>query len=97
MESVPYAIQVMDGIKLFNHHLRLKGRTGSQHDNNRSASPTAHPGHHLDSPSGRSHRGGPDYHRSRSYGMEERKRGPPPPPSTLVSQSSHMGKYCDLL
>lgn len=92
VESVPYAIQVMDGIKLFNHHLRLKGRTGSQHDSSHSASPTTH-SHHAESLSSR--RGGPDYHRSRSYGMDDnRKRGPPPPPSALISHASYQGNIC---
>ncbi|KAK7106991.1 RNA-binding protein 7-like isoform X2 [Littorina saxatilis] len=75
-ESVPYAIQVMDGIKLFNNHLRLKGRTGSQHDNSHAGSPSAHAySQHADSPS-RSSRGGSDYHRSRSFHtMDDRKKG----------------------
>ncbi|XP_076466752.1 uncharacterized protein LOC143297996 [Babylonia areolata] len=93
-ESVPYAIQVMDGVKLFNHHLRLKGRTGSQHDSSRSDSPSTLSHSHSD----RGHssfRGGPEYHRSRSFhGVSrsmsgEERRGPHP----LSQPFSSSGAY----
>ena len=54
-ESVPYAIDIMDGIKLFGHHLRLKNRSGTYHG--RDSMPTQHHSASRDQ----------SYHNSRHY------------------------------
>lgn len=91
-ESVPYAIQVMEGIRLYGQNLRLKARTGSQHDANvHSSSPGQNMNLYSDySSSPQAHnfpgsRNGPEFQRSRSYhGQEQMKRGPPSGPSPLA-------------
>ncbi|KAK7491590.1 hypothetical protein BaRGS_00017229 [Batillaria attramentaria] len=86
-ESVPYAMQVMDGISLFGQHLRLKARIGSQHDVGVPSPNPVHSHGHSPTPPLPGHpgqRGGLDFHRSWSYhGQDDRMRGPPPPQSQL--------------
>ncbi|KAL8579600.1 hypothetical protein ACOMHN_025553 [Nucella lapillus] len=99
-ESVPYAMQIMDGVKLFNQHLRLKGRTGSQHDSGRSDSPSMSHSQSHSGPRG----GASNYHRSRSYqghgheksglsrSVSDERRGPHPlaQPSGFTYGASNM-------
>lgn len=87
-ESVPYAIQVMDGIKLFGQHLRLKGRTGSLHDVANLSSSTQM--QHSSTPPSSLSQG--SFNRSRSYHGAELLRedwnqglGPPSSRSPLLT------------
>lgn len=100
-ESVPYAIQVMDGTKLFGQHLRLKGRTGSSQGGGITSAPagSAYPvhSHQILAPSSPSRnysgsRTTPDYQRSRSYhGGEDSRRGHDTSSPHLSSHTSYPG------